>query len=119
MNDVGKYRYLSEKLQAAVGILMIPVSDPSRALADAFHECLLALKDLGQLPESDAETLRQRIERAIDTTGIAEHREGTWYAKAEQMSDEEVRDFSAAVHELAVWADRQLWSSSSADPAPA
>lgn len=102
-----KYNYAREKLSTARRCLMLPHrGDEARSLADAFHECSLGLHELvaDDFPDYSINWYNS-ILRIINTDGITDptEKKGTWYIKAESLTDEKKMEFSFAVDDLCSW----------------
>ena len=108
MNSKAIFSYAREKLVTARRILMLPhPKGEAQSLAAAFHECYLGLD---KLPDSafhgSATEYIRTIRSTIDTTGVIDdHGRGTFTVKAEQLTESEKHDFSAAVDDLLYWMD--------------
>ena len=112
--DNMKFRYPAEKLSAANRILKSShAKGEDQRFASAFHECLLGLKDVAfdDLDEN-ARKWAATIRRTIDTTGVKDPSgDGTWFARARQLSTDQKRAFAAAVDALAAYCDRRFHGS--------
>jgi len=107
-----KYGCAAEKLSAARRILMAPhPRGEAASYADAFHECMLGLKDIDRDDLDDnARTWMATVERTMDTADIDDpSKRGTWIIKAEMLTVDEMTQYSHAVDELAHWFDRRFW----------
>ena len=99
-----KYRYLNEKLGAAVRTLLIPRNN-ARAIARAMQQIQPAARDL-TIEDEVAEDWRKQL---MDTVGGGRH----FKATAESLTELERNDFARAMWELWAWAHREVWESRS------
>lgn len=99
--------YLHEKLVAARRALMLPhPQGEEQSIANAMHECSLGL---GNAQPADFEETAtgwvRTIRGVLDTRGLDDpHGEGTYMAKARQLTSDQRAAFSDAVDQLAWWA---------------
>ncbi len=100
-----KYRYLNEKLGAAVRTLLIPRNN-ARAIARAMQQIQPAARDLTIEDDGVAEGWRKLL---LDTIEGGD----TWKAAAESMTEFEQRDFATTTWQLWAWTHREVWRSSS------
>ncbi len=98
-----KYRYLNEKLGAAVRTLLIPRNN-ARAIARAMQQIQPAARDL-TIEDEVAEGWRRQLMATIEG--------GAWQDKAESMTELERHDFAKTTWELWAWSHREVWESSS------
>ena len=97
------FRYATEKLGAAVRILMLPNRDDEAAsIAGAWHEIQLALKAGEDLGQHDANRSRDRI---FDFMGTAEGSQ----ERARQLSHDEKGEFCHCVWELEAYCRGEFW----------
>ncbi len=95
------FRYASEKLGAAVRILMLPHTDEATSIVAAWHEIQLALKPDDDLRDHEANRQRERVFEIMSTEGIEDPSgEGLWVTRARQLTRDEKGDFSRAVWDL-------------------
>lgn len=103
-----RFSYQAEKFSAARRALMLPhARGEAQSIADAFHECSLALHqfDESHLPDDPTGWIRQ-LKGFMDTTGITDDNgEGTWAAKARKFTSDEQLHISHIIDELATWFD--------------
>ena len=95
------FTYASEKLGAAVRILMLPHTDEATSIVAAWHEIQLALKPDDDLGDHEANRHRERVFEIMSTEGIEDPSgEGLWITRARQLTRDEKGDFSRAVWDL-------------------
>jgi len=100
--------YQFEKFNAARGHLMLPFpKGEAHAIADAFFEISLAIRDLDvdKVKDEVARKHLQTLRDFMDTSGVKDHtvQSGAWMAKAKGFSIEQKQAISHAVDELASW----------------
>ena len=112
--DRDRFSYQGEKLSQARSSLMLPhPMGEARSLALAFELCSRAFHqfDTERLQDDTARVWMETIKRLMDTTGVEDPTgEGTYFQRARRMTEEEKREFSNAVDELASWFNREFWS---------
>jgi hypothetical protein len=108
-----KWGYPAEKFSAARRMLLLPhPSGEAQSLASAFHECL---RGLDRIPRDDLDANARAwvgtVERTMDDTGIEDPdgERGTWFVKAQGLTDQEKQQFSDAVDHLASWFDHHFY----------
>jgi hypothetical protein len=113
-----RFSYQTEKLSQARSALMAPHPwGEEKSFAEAFDYCTRAFKDFDvtQVKDENARCWIETIKRLKDTTNVQDPSgEGTWVDRARAMTEEEKREFSDAVDELASWFRWEFWSDMSA-----
>ena len=95
------FRYASEKLDAAVRLLMLPNPEEATSIVAAWHEIERALKPDDDLGDHEANRQRERVFEIMSTKGIEDPTgEGLWLARARQLTRDEKHAFSRAVWDL-------------------
>ena len=95
------FRFASEKLGAAVRILMLPHTDEATSIVGAWHEIQLALKPDDDLGDHEANRQRERVFEIMSTEGIEDPTgDGLWITRARQLTRDEKHAFSRDVWDL-------------------
>lgn len=96
------YEYPAEKLARARRLLMLPhVNGDAESVAQAMHECALALRHIkeGSLDEAALD----RVATLKMLMSMSSLKEPSWLARARTFTAEDTADFSDAVDKLATW----------------
>lgn len=96
--------YLSEKFNVARSFLMLPhPNGESQSIADAFHECHLAMTGYngeGLSPDDQADF--EKLRELMNTDFVPENPEkGKWFAKAETFTLDQKFEVSRVIDALA------------------
>ncbi len=104
------FGYASEKLGAAVRILMLPHVDEASSVASAIHEISLALKPESDLGNDEANRWRDTIFRIMSTESVEDPGgEGLWVVRARQLTQVEKHQFSRCVWELQMYCNGEYY----------
>ena len=100
--------YQAEKFRAARQALMLPLpKGEAHAIADAFFEISLSIRDLDpmRISDPDARAKVQKLLGYMDVSGVTGHsvESSQWLAKAKTFSVEQKQEISSAIDELADW----------------
>jgi hypothetical protein len=101
-----KFRYQAEKFADARRALMLPhTHGEHKSIANAFHDCELALDQVAKDHLDDnARLWIQTLEEFMNTSGLSDpHGVGLWSVKAQEFSVDEKLTISRIVDELAHW----------------
>ncbi len=108
------FSYQEEKLAQARSTLMAPhPSGEDTDFASAFEFCSRAFHqfDVGQVGDHTARGWIHTIKKLMSTKGVIDTTgKGTFFHRAEAMTEDEKMEFSRAVDELASWFARHMWS---------
>lgn len=110
-----RFGYQSEKFSTARSCLMLPFpKGESEAIASAFHECYLGLKNLDRdRLDANAREWVATLEEFMNTSGIEDSPgRGKWAAKADQFTEKQKFDLAHVVDELASWFHMCFWQGS-------
>jgi hypothetical protein len=109
-----RFAYQGEKLSQARSSLMAPhPMGEDRSFASAFEFCSRAFYDFDveRIKDENAHGWIDTIKRLMSTDGVSDPTdEGTFIHRARALTDEEKREFSNAVDELASWFNMEFWS---------
>ncbi|GEM_PF-1000458 len=100
------YAYPSEKFSAARRRLMLPHREgEDMAIADAFHECSLGLRDICREDlDETAEPWFDSLQEFMSTTGLQDPSKiGLWRIKAQSLTLDQRFAVARIIDELAEW----------------
>lgn len=107
-----KYAYQAEKLSLARNSLMLPhPQGEAKSIASAFNACSLGFHEMDRKGlDANARRWVKKIEGFMDTKGIEDPEGiGTHELEARTLTEDEQRELSQAIDELAHWFDREAW----------